>query len=245
VKIYRGSLQGICDSLTYDRQDSIIYLNRNPVLWQAKNQLTADSMQIRSKRGRIDEMRLYGNAFAVDQDTLLNFNQTKGRTMMAYFQANKLRRVDVLGNAESIFYALDNDTATTGMNRVLSANMRMLFVDSKLNKITVLTNPEAKFIPPHELKPDDERLKGYRWLAKERPTRRQVLGKHFDDRPKKRPAPKKKLNAKTKATPKKAPAKPAAKPVTVPQPTTASPPVKPAAATRAAKLPATAPAPKP
>ncbi|MFC7670013.1 OstA-like protein [Hymenobacter humi] len=150
VKIFRGVLQGICDSLTYDRQDSIIYLSKDPVLWQAKNQLTADSMQIRSKRGRIDEMRLYGNAFAADQDTLLNFNQTKGRNMMAYFRDNKLRRVDVLGNAESIFYALDNDTATTGMNRVLSANMRLLFVDSKLNKITVLSNPEARFIPPHE-----------------------------------------------------------------------------------------------
>ena len=233
VKIFRGALQGICDSLTYDRQDSIIYLNRNPVLWQAKNQLTADSMQIRTKRGRVDEIRLYANAFAVDQDTLLNFNQTKGRNMMAYFRDNKLRRVDVLGNAESIFYALDNDTATTGMNRVLSANMRMLFLESKLNKITVLANPEARFIPPHELKPDDERLKGFRWLAKERPTRRQVLGKQFDDRPKKRPVAKKKTKTATKsstktpakkAPPKKAPAPPSS----APKPQTTPPVTRPA-----------------
>ena len=196
VQIFRGAMQGICDSLTYDRQDSIIYLSKDPVLWHAKNQLTADSMEIRSKRGKVDEMRLYGHAFAVDQDTLLNFNQTKGRNMMAYFGDNKLRRVDVLGNAESIFYALDGDTATTGMNRVLSANMRLLFEDSKLSKISMLANPEAKFIPPHELKPDDERLKGYSWRATERPTRRKVLGKQFDDRPKKRKPTKKKPKAK-------------------------------------------------
>ncbi|MBF9236716.1 LPS export ABC transporter periplasmic protein LptC [Hymenobacter sp. BT683] len=235
VQIFRGNLQGICDSLTYDRQDSIIYLNRDPVLWQAKNQLTADSMQIRSKRGRVDEMRLYANAFAVSQDTLLNFNQTKGRNMMAYFRDNKMRRVDVLGNAESIFYALDNDTATTGMNRVLSANMRLLFVESKLNKISVLTNPEAKFIPPHELKPDDERLKGYNWRAKERPTRRQVLGKQFDDRPKKRPAPKRKAKSTVKPkapAKKKAPAKRVVAPKPVAQPT------KPAATVLPAKPPA-------
>ena len=193
VQIFRGNLQGLCDSLTYDRQDSIIYLNRDPVLWQANNQLTADSMQIRSKRGRLDEMRLYANAFAVDQDTLLHFNQTKGRNMLAYFRDNKLRRVDVLGNAESLFYALDGDTVTTGLNRMLSANMRLLFAASKLDKISVLANPEARFIPPHELKPDDERLKGFAWRAKERPTRRQVLGKQFDDRPKKRKAGKKKV----------------------------------------------------
>jgi lipopolysaccharide export system protein LptA len=213
VQIFRGNLQGICDSLTYDRQDSIIYLNQDPVLWQAKNQLTADSIQIRSKKGKVDEMRLYANAFAVNQDTLLNFNQTKGRNMMAYFRDNKMRRVDVLGNAESIFYALDGDTVTTGMNRVLSANMRLLFVDSKLNKISVLTNPDARFIPPHELKPDDERLKGYTWRAKERPTRRQVLGKQFDDRPAKRKPTKKKAKpvvkpkSKSKTPNKKTPPK--------------------------------------
>ncbi|HEX8328556.1 MAG TPA: OstA-like protein [Hymenobacter sp.] len=246
VQIFRGVMQGICDSLTYDRQDSIIYLNRDPVLWQAKNQLTADSMQIRSKRGRIDEMRLYANAFAVDQDTLLNFNQTKGRNMMAYFRDNKLRRVDVLGNAESIFYALEGDTATTGMNRVLSANMRLLFAESKLNKISVLANPEAKFIPPHELKPDDERLKNFKWRATERPTRRQVLGKQFDDRPKKRPVAKKKTKtttttkAKSKAAPKKTPAK-TTKPQAVPKPKPVVAPAPPAASVLPLKTPAAAP----
>ncbi|MBO2009470.1 OstA-like protein [Hymenobacter negativus] len=234
VQIFRGNLQGICDSLTYDRQDSIIYLNQDPVLWQAKNQLTADSIQIRSRKGKVDEMRLYANAFAVNQDTLLNFNQTKGRNMMAYFRDNKMRRVDVLGNAESIFYALDGDTVTTGMNRVLSANMRLLFVDSKLNKITVLTNPDAKFIPPHELKPEDERLKGYTWRAKERPTRRQVLGKQFDDRPVKRKPTKKKAapaksKSKTKTPAQKLPAK-AAKPAAQPAAPRPAAPKLPAAA---------------
>ncbi|MBD2766373.1 LPS export ABC transporter periplasmic protein LptC [Hymenobacter sp. BT664] len=234
VQIFRGNLQGVCDSLTYDRQDSIIYLNRDPVLWQAKNQLTADSIQIRSKRGKVDEVRLYANAFAVSQDTLLNFNQTKGRNMMAYFRDNKLRRVDVLGNAESIFYALDHDTATTGMNRVLSANMRLLFVESKLNKITVLTNPDARFIPPHELKPDDERLKGFRWRATERPTRRQVLGKQFDDRPPKRKTPRKKARpaARRPGKPKPSPQKPPTRPTPpkpAPAPTAGLPVVPPAA----------------
>ena len=248
VKIFRGNLQGICDSLTYDRQDSIIYLNRDPVLWQAKNQLTADSMQIRSKRGRIDEIRLYANAFAVSQDTLLNFNQTKGRNMLAYFRTNQLRRVDVLGNAESIFYALEKDTATTGLNRVLSANMRLLFLASKLNKITVLANPEARFIPPHEYKADDERLKGFAWRAKERPTRRQVLGKQFDDRPKKkRKAGKKKTRpalrrtAAPKATTPKAPPRPGQQ--SRPAPKRPATPV-PAPAARPTPGPAAAPVPR-
>ena len=236
-------MQGICDSLTYDRQDSIIYLNQDPVLWHTKNQLTSDSMQIRSKRGKVDELRLFGNAFAVNQDTLLNFNQTKGRSMRAYFRNDKMRRVDVLGNAESIFYALDGDTVVTGMNRMLSANMRLLFADNKLNKISVLANPEARFIPSHELKPDDERLKGYAWRAKERPTRRQVLGKQFDDRPKKKVVKKKVALRRgiKKATLKKTPTKAAPKTPVAPKAT--AKPALPAASAAPVPRPAS-PAPR-
>lgn len=220
VRIWRGDLQGRCDSLTYNRRDSIIYLNTKPVLWNQKNQLTADSMEVRLRRQKIDQMRLYANSFIIGQDTLLNFNQVKGRNMVAYFQDSKLRKVNVLGNAESLYYALENDTATTGLNKAVSANMVMRFADSKLQTISFLTEPDASFIPPHEFKPEDEKLKGFQWLIEQKPTRRQVLGKHFAPvvkaKPKKKPVKAKgkpTRPAPKKATPKKPAPKPAARPV--------------------------------
>jgi len=222
VKIFRGTLQGRCDSLTYDRQDSIIYLNRNPILWSDKNQLTADSMEVRQRRSKIDQVRLYANSFVVGQDTLLNFNQVKGRNMVAYFSDSKLKKVDVLGNAESLYYALEGDTAVSGVNKALSANMALRFLESKLSSISFLTNPDASFIPPPELKPEDAKLKGFAWRATERPTRRQVLGKHFTLPVKAKAKVKSKSRSKTKSTtPKKAaaPKKPAIKPAPVKAPT--------------------------
>jgi len=215
VKIFRGTMQGRCDSLTYDRQDSIIYLNRDPVLWAEKNQLTADSMEIRQRRSKIDQIRLYANSFVVGQDTLLNFNQVKGRNMVAYFVENKLKKVDVLGNAESLYYALEGDTVTSGVNKALSANMALRFAESKLHSISFLTNPDASFIPPPDLKPEDKKLKGFTWREKERPTRRQVLGKHFalPAKPKPRAKPKRSSKGKTSNTKKTAPAK---RPITPP-----------------------------
>ncbi|MGI4885316.1 MAG: OstA-like protein [Janthinobacterium lividum] len=231
ARIFKANLQGRCDSLTYDRQDSIIYLNRDPVLWQAHSQMVADSMQIRQKRGKVDQMRLYANSFVINQDTLLNFNQMKGRNILAYFRGGQIGRIDVLGNAESLAYALDGDTAVTGLNKGVSATMTLRFADNRLRKITMLANPDANFIPTHEIKEPDTRLKGFRWRDTERPTRRQVLGKQFDDRPPRRkPAAKKKpvrakrpakKNArgapsaglrKSPAASKPVPAKPAARP---------------------------------
>ena len=222
VQIFRGAMQGRCDSLTYDRQDSIIYLNRDPILWQVHNQMTSDSMEIRQKRGQIDQVRLFAKAFVIGEDTLHDFNQVKGRNILAYFKQNRINRIDVLGNAESLYYALDGDTAVSGVNKTLSATMRLSFADNKLQKISFLTNPDANFIPPHELKEDDTRLKGYRWRPTERPTRRTVFGKHFASDIKSKPKTKlrpKKASKKTnrKSTPRKR-AAPATKPPAIPKP---------------------------
>jgi hypothetical protein len=191
-------------------------------------------MELRMRRQKIDQMRLYANSFIAGKDTLLNYNQVKGRNMVGYFQGNKLKKVDVLGNAESLYFALEGDTSLTGMNKAVSSNMALRFgTDSKLQTISFLTNPDASFIPPHELKDEDKQLKGFQWREKERPTRRGTLGKHFalpvKAKPKtkaKRKATTTKTRAATKAkarpaaAPKKpipAPAKPAQK-VTTPQP---------------------------
>ncbi|GAA4018538.1 OstA-like protein [Hymenobacter fastidiosus] len=227
VKIFRKDLQGRCDSLTYDRQNSIIYLNKRPVLWTDNNQLTADSMELRQSKGKIDQMRLYANSFIVGQDTLLNFNQVKGRNMLAYFVDSKLKKVNVLGNAESLYFALEGDTALTGMNKAVSANMTLRFADSKLQTISYLTNADASFIPPHELKQSDKQLKDFSWRPKERPTRRLVLGKHFALPGKAKPKPKLKPKAKTKTTtikPKTVKRAGSPRPVTPARPAAVTPP---------------------
>ncbi|UOR03880.1 hypothetical protein MUN82_13090 [Hymenobacter aerilatus] len=211
ARIYRSDLQGACDSLTYDRQDSVIYLNRKPILWQEQNQLTSDSMEIRLRNGKIDQMRLYANAFSIAEDTLLNYNQVKGRNMVAYFADSKLKKITVLGNAESLYFALDGDTALTGMNKAVGASMALRFTEGKkAPKVTYYTNPDASFIPPHELKDEDRKLKGFQWRITERPTRQQVLGQQFGTpaKPKAKAKPKSK---KTKTAPKARPVAPSRK----------------------------------
>jgi hypothetical protein len=231
VQIFRGNLQGRCDSLTYDRQDSIIYLNRDPILWQAHNQMTSDSMEIRQKRNQIDQVRMFAKAFVIGEDTLHDFNQVKGRNIMAYFKQNRISRIDVLGNAESLYYALDGDTVVSGVNKTLSATMRLSFAESQLKAISFLTNPDANFIPPHELKEDDTRLKGYRWRPTERPTRRTVFGKHFASDIKAKPKAKSKPKVKSKARKTKGKPVPSKRPL--PPPKKPNAPVKtPVAATK-------------
>ncbi len=214
VKIFKTDLQGKCDSLIYNLKDSVIYLFRRPILWSDQNQLTAKRMELQLRNKKLYTMKLFTDAFTVSEDTLRNYNQVKGRDMTAYFRDDKIRRVNVNGNGESIYYALEGDSAVTGMNRAICSDMIIMFNDSKLQSISFLDKPVARFIPPHELKPVDTRIEGYQWLISEKPTREMVLGPRLPKKPNpKKAAPKKntKPTRKEKREAKKA-QKAAAKP---------------------------------
>jgi lipopolysaccharide export system protein LptA len=203
VRIFKSDLQGLSDSVTYNLNDSTIYMSGNPKLWANKSQLTADSVELQLANNTLHQMRLFGNAFAISQDTLDNYNQVKGRKMLGHFTDGKLRRIDVNGNGESIYFALQGDTLVTGLNRAVCSDMRMQFQNGQVESITFITDPEAKLIPPHELAEPDKRLIGFVWLEKEKPTRAKVLAKRAPAKPKPVSKPKKSPPAPKR---KKAPA---------------------------------------
>lgn len=176
VKIFKSDLQSKCDSLLYNFSDSTIYFYRDPVLWSNENQMLGDSVHVQLANGKVDRLFMKSNAFVINQDTLKNFNQLKGRTMVAYFKTSKLDQVHVNGNGESLYFALDdNDTTMLGMNKMECGRMTIVFKESKVSTIKAYNNPDALFIPPHEIEEPVKRLKGFNWRIAERPKKKDVL----------------------------------------------------------------------
>ncbi len=176
VRIFRPDLQGRCDSLVYDRLDSLIYLFQDPVLWSEGNQIQADTVRVQMRQNRIHRMITRQNSFIVSRDSLKNYNQVKGRHMVAYFDdQNYLSRIEVDGNGQSLYFALEGDSVLVGMNRVDCSDMLVRLRENKMQEIVFINQPDARFIPPHELREPDRRLKGFRWRSSERPTRTSVI----------------------------------------------------------------------
>ena len=211
VKIYNADLQAIADSLAYQTKDSSIYFFQNPVLWTGKNQLSADTIVARLNQKNIDSLILIRNSFVISQDTLGNYNQVKGRRMYADFNNKKLKKVDVVGNGQSLFFAVDEEKMElTGLNRLICSNMIVRFDSaSKVETLTALVKPEATFTPPQLIADPDKKLKGYNWHPTDRPSKESVLGvqapndaktKKIVPKPKKARIIKKKKAAKPKKT---------------------------------------------
>ena len=171
VKIYNKDFQGKCDSLIYLTSDSMITLFREPVLWNEKTQITADTIIATMANGSIHKAYTYTKSFIVSHDTLTNYNQIKGKNMIAHFKNSTIDYIDVNGNGESLYYAKDNEEKNKiiGLNYIICSNMVIYFKNDALNQISFLKKPDARFIPPHEISPKEKTLKDFSWKIKIRP----------------------------------------------------------------------------
>ena len=176
VRIYKKDMQGLSDSLVYQSADSMMHFYDDPILWNLGNQMTADSISMLIEKNTISKIFMVRNAFVVSQDTLRNYNQIKGRDMTAEFRDGAIDQVIVRGNGESLYFVMDEeDLSFTGINKIVCSNILIRFKEGKVHDLNFYVQPDANFVPPHELKPDMKILKGFAWRGDVRPTRDDVV----------------------------------------------------------------------
>lgn len=177
VQVYKPDMQAVADSLSYVVADSVLHFYKDPVLWTGKTQLIADSINMEIRASQIHKINLISKSFMVMQDTTAIYNQIKGRKMNLLFANNKLDKVYVDGNGESIYFARDEETeSVVGMNKIICSSMLIRFKEEKTDKVTFYTDPDAQFLPPKNLTESITKLKGFDWLNDYRPSIDTVLG---------------------------------------------------------------------
>jgi hypothetical protein len=53
--------------------------------------------------------------------------------------------------------------------------MKINFAENQVSDIRFYTDPDGKFIPPHELKDDEKKLTGFAWRIEEKPTQQDIM----------------------------------------------------------------------
>lgn len=169
VRMYKSNFQSLCDSLSFSQQDSIFRLFRNPIIWSDTSQMTADTIRIFLKDKKIDKVFLKNNALIINSEDEVYFNQIKGREVTAFFEGDNIRRMKTEGNAESVYYAVDEKKAYINVNKIDCSEMLMYFGNNKVETIKFFTQPKAKALPMRTTNHDELKLKGFHWEIKSRP----------------------------------------------------------------------------
>lgn len=169
VRFFRTDLQGVCDSMQFNTKDSILYMFKEPIVWNEQYQLYGDTIEVFMNDSTIDHAHIKQFAFAIQQVDSVSFDQLRGNDLKAYFNGRSVRQIDVAGNAESIFYPIEKDGSMIGMNSTKSGYLSIWIKENKLDKLKIWPNPQGTITPIPDLKPEQKTLKDFFWFDYIRP----------------------------------------------------------------------------
>lgn len=169
VRFFRTDFQGVCDSMYFNSRDSVLHLYKEPVLWNQGNQIFGDTIDIFLNDSTIDYAHVKKYCFSIEDRDSLHYNQMKGMSLKAFFENKKVKRVLIEGNAESIYYPLEDDGAMIGLNWLEGSFIEIRLNQGKMEKLKVWPTPKGKLTPTLMIEPEQLKLDGFYWFDYLRP----------------------------------------------------------------------------
>lgn len=187
AKIFKRDMSGKADSIHIDEQSNLTKLinlgelapkdafaiKRRPILWNERNQMTGDTIHIKydGKTEKIDSLIVFEKAFLINKDTLgLGYNQIAGKRLIGLFNdENKLEEVYIRKNAESIYFARNDENELVGIEKSKSADIYMFFDKGDIVELRKKNQVGGKLHREEDIPENARKLKGFDWREDERP----------------------------------------------------------------------------
>ena len=186
VRFYREDIQGLADSLTYSSRDSVINLMNEPVLWQENQQFSSETIRILTKNQEVYQVHMQQSSMTVELVDSMFFNQISGKDIIAHLDSGEIKRVDVNGNAETVYFIREeSDNSLIGANRTESSFVVIHFEDKKIDRIVLTPASSGEFHPIEMVQDDFIYLTNFFWLETHRPMSEKEVFTRFPegDRP--------------------------------------------------------------
>jgi len=163
-------MSGKSDTLKYNQAIGLLELIGRPVLFKGESQLSGDLIHLINDpiTEKLDSLKVLTNAFVIERDTLgSGYNQAKGINMYGKFIDNDLRTIDLIQNAEMIYYIYD-EGELVGIDKSICSRINIELEENKIQTATRYTNPKSITYPPDKFSPNDAQLTGFNWRGDER-----------------------------------------------------------------------------
>ena len=170
VRIYRDDMQGVCDSAVYLGNDSVGKMYGQPVCWNDNNQVSADSIYVFFRNDEVDYAHGFGSAMCIQQHDLLHYNQMSGKEIIAHVKDGDVYQIDVNGNAETVFFPVDEaDHTLSGCNRTQSSFVKVFLHNKEVHHVLFTTATTGTMYPMDQVSESVMHLGTFFWAEDERP----------------------------------------------------------------------------
>lgn len=169
VRFYRVDMQGLCDSLSYDRSDSVIYMYRNPVVWSDTRQIFGNTIMLHLNDSVLDWARLPDFGFVAEHLDEDCYNQLSGSDITAWFEDSKLHRLYVDGSLQMIMFPMENDSTYNKFAFIESSYLDAYFEDNALTQGRIWPENNGNVTPLFLAKRSSYFLPKFAWYEEIRP----------------------------------------------------------------------------
>lgn len=193
ARFYKSDMSGKCDSIHSDQSSGVTRFftdipsgipenmrgQYRPVIWSAQSQMTGDSIILLSnpKTEELDSLKVLGNAFIIQKDSISHvryeteeekgYNQIKAMDLYGRFENNELKYIDMIKNAELIYYLWDEQGESIGIDKRLCGKITFNLVENEIDNVTSFINVEGQIYPEYALPVNDRRYRGFFWRGDE------------------------------------------------------------------------------
>lgn len=150
VKMYSLDAQMVCDSLIAFSVDSTAQLHIDPIMWNEQNQINSERVDVYTKEQQIDHAIFSGEPLPmmISEVDTTRYNQVTGKTIETYFRDGKIYKADIVGNAETYYYVVDDkDGAVQGFLVAQCADISFNINGNTVETIVWRQNPEYTIYP--------------------------------------------------------------------------------------------------
>ena len=170
ARIYKTDLSGKADSIHSNERSGLTKMIGEPILWSGESQITGDTIHLLSntETEKLDSLKVFYNAYMIQKDSIEGYNQIKGKELFGLFENNEMYEVDVIKNTESLFYIRDDAQDLVGINKSLSAKIKMELENQEIIEVYYYNEVDSKTHPSSQFPENEKELKNFNWRGGER-----------------------------------------------------------------------------
>ena len=169
ARAYRTDVQAVADSLVFSSLNKQLTLYRDPIVWNANQQILGEEINVWLNDSTIDSAYVDRQALLAERLDSVHFNQVGAQQMRSYYEKGEVKENQAIGNVMVVNYPLEKDSTILYQNYVETSKARMFMRERKLHKIWA---PQSHgYFYPLGLAPSERtRLDGFTWFDYIRPT---------------------------------------------------------------------------
>ncbi len=169
VRMFREDLQGVCDSLVYNKKTLQMTMYRDPVVWSKNQQILGEEIIAFMNDSTVDSIQVLRQTLLCERLDSMHYNQISGHEIHSYFDKGKIKGSHTIGNVYVKYYPLDSDSLMIGLNHCESTEMKMFMGDNQKVKRIWMPAATGTLYPIFKIPPKQRFLDNFIWFDYMRP----------------------------------------------------------------------------